>query len=354
MTGSEGHRTAAEPRVLLTGEKDGRWAANGKTVDELLVTGVMSWVYAFNGDYVGHRQLTPQDLQRYDLVIANLNRPLAPLLRLAQARPASLRWVSLVEGPAHEYFGPEPDLKALLDASDLVNVINRHSLPLFQALTRRPVAYIGIPYPVDGVRQLRVPIEARRRRVFLCAHLTRQWNEYLVGRTLDLPCYGYAVRRPPSRGLSRLKALVRGDGSSRNDEAHLDETRALYRAIFPDEAVGVVSHTKDMKRYFLEHRDALFWISLDSRHTWSRFVLDAAALGMPMITTAATSHGVLLFPETTVTHAMELDRVTALGRQLIADREFYDRVATYPEDKLEFLRPGPMTRALLDALSRHS
>lgn len=341
---------ASEPRVLVSGWKDGRWAAKGRTVDEALATGVQSWVYAFDGDYVGHRELTRADLESHDVVIVNMSRPFAPLVRLAGERPATTRWVSLVEFSAHEYFLPQRDLKALLDSSDLVDVINRHSLPLFRALTRSRVEYIGMPYPVDGVGRLSVPVEARRQRIFLCAHLSRQWNEYLAARAIGLPHYGYEIEAPRPRGRARLAALVRTRAWRWDRAAPIRAARALYRELFDDQALGVTTYTKDPTSYFTENADARFWISLDSRYTWSRFVLDAAALRVPLITTAATSHGELLFPETTVAHAMDLDRVIDLGRRLSTDPDFYARVAAYPADRMDFLRAGPMKRALLGAL----
>ena len=108
-------------------------------MDDSLCSGVQSWVYAFNGDYIGHHDIVRRDLDHYDIVIMNTNNPLSRLVRLAQDRPASIKWVSLIEGSADEYFVPQNHLKTLLDMSDLVNVINRHSLPLFRMLTRSKV-----------------------------------------------------------------------------------------------------------------------------------------------------------------------------------------------------------------------
>jgi hypothetical protein len=332
------------------GGKDGRWSAGGRTVDETLSSGVQSWLYAFDGDYAGPHDVAAQDLGEYDIVIANMNRPLLPLLRLARNRPASVKWVSLVEGSAHEYFLPRGDLKALLDLSDLVNVINRHSVPLFRALTGSKVECIGMPYPVDGVRKFAVPVEARARRIFLCAHLSRQWNEYLAARGIGLPCYGYEVPRPRPGGLSRLVEFVRTGTWAWDGEEPLRKTRALYKALYDDDALGVTSYTKDMPRYLRENGNAYLWIDLDSRYTWSRFVLDAAALAIPIITTSSTCHGQLLFPETTVAHAMDIEHAIALGKRLSSDRAFYDHVASYPADKMDFLRAEPMKRALLRAL----
>jgi hypothetical protein len=102
--------------------------------------------------------------------------------------------------------------------------------------------------------------------------------------------------------------------------------------------------------YLREHSGSYLWINLDSRCTWSRFVLDAAALGIPIITTPSTSHGELLFPVTTVAHGMDIERTVELGKRLASDRDFYEQVARYPSDKMDFLRAEPMKRTLLRAL----
>ena len=91
-------------------------------------------------------------------------------------------------------------------------------------------------------------------------------------------------------------------------------------------------------------------MNLDSRYTWGRYVLDAAALCIPIITTTATYHGPIFFPETTVPHAMDIDRAIEIGKRLTSDRDFYQHVAFYPAGKMEFLGAEPMKRVLLDAL----
>jgi hypothetical protein len=331
---------------LVSGWKDGRWSAGGKTVDETLGSGVQSWVYAFNGDYIGHRDLTRQDLDRYDVVIMNTNKPLQPLVRLAQDRPASVKWVSLIEGSADEYLLPQGSLKALLDASDLVNVINRHSLPLFRSLTKNKVECIGMPYPVDGVKKFVVPVETRTKRVFLCGPLLRRWNDYLVARAIGLPYSGYETRKVYPGFRSLLLELIRTRSWTWDSEENINRARAVYE----DRSLKVTTFTKDLKTYFGEHSGSYLWINLDPRYTWARFVLDAAALSIPIITTSSTYHGAIFFPKTTVAHAMDIERAIDIGKRLTNDRDFYEDVASYPVEKMDFLRAEPMKRVLLEAL----
>jgi hypothetical protein len=336
-----------EPRVLVSGSRAGRWSAEGRTVDETLCTSVESWVYAFNGDYVGQRAIAKEDVRHHDIVIMNMNRPLQPLVSLALDRPSSTKWVSLVEGSADDYLRPQRDLKALLDVSDLVNVINRHSLPVFRSLTRSRVEYVGVPYPVDGVKKFMVPVEARNRRIFVCTPLLTRWNDYLAAREIGLPYYGTEkLRMIGPRRRSFLPGLIRRPSAFWKSQERIREARALYE----DDSLEIMPFTEDMTKYLTQNAGSYLWVDLDSRYTWARYVLDAAALCMPIITTSSTYHGEIFFPQTTVAHAVDIDRAIEIGKRLSTDRDFYEHVALYPADKMDFLKAEPMTRTLLGAL----
>lgn len=335
-----------EPRVAVSGWKSGRWSAAGKTLDESLCTGVQSWVYAFGGDYIGHRDISRRDLDSYDLLIVNTNKPFSPLVRLAQDRPASLKWVSLIEGNADDYCVPQEHLKFLLDASDLVNTINRHSLPLFRRLTTSRVEQIGMPYPVEGVRKFATPIEKRKRRAFLCTQLSRRWNEHLVARELGVTSLGHDIRMPQG-GVRSLISRMAKTGSLASDR---EEIAGKMQRLYNDATPEIMVFTKDLKHYCTEAGDSHLWLDLDDRHTWARFVLDAAALSMPIIATASTGHGEVLFPLTTVAHSMDIERAIEIGKRLISDRAFYEHVSTFPAEGLESFKAEPMKRALLAAL----
>jgi len=338
-----------EPRVLVSGGKPGRWSAAGKTLDESLCSGVQSWVYAFNGDYIGHQDITAHDLDNYDIVIMNTNNPLSPLVRLAQDRPGSIKWISLIEGSADEYFVPHADLRRLLNMSDLVNVINRNSLPLFRALTTNKVEYIGMPYPVDGVKKFITPFEKRKKCVFLCTQLLRRWNDYLAAREIGVAYYGYEMKKSLGGKLSLFYDVIKTGVPFWGRDANIEKAEILYE----DNRLDIREFTKDFKKYFSENSDSYFWMNLDSRYTWARFVLDAAALHMPIISTKSTYHSEIFFPLTTVAHAMDIERAIEIGRQLIRDRDFYEHVATYPEGKMDFLKAESMKQALLGALGIH-
>ena len=108
--------------------------------------------------------------------------------------------------------------------------------------------------------------------------------------------------------------------------------------------------SNQLKNYFKENRDSYIWLNLDDRFTWGRYVLDAAALQIPIITTESTGHADELFPYTCLEHEYDIDKAIELGRRLVDDKEFYHKVTSYPIGKMEHLKPEVMKNKLLTAL----
>jgi hypothetical protein len=331
-------------RVVLLSSNRGRWSAKGQ--NHTTENGVEAWVYAFEGDYIGYDEVTPKDIQQYDLVIANTNHIginyLPKILSLAEARPKSVKWVSLIEGSATDYLKPMPFIRRVLDASDFVNVINRHTLSFFQALTSTPCEYIGIPYPIDTIIKLRVPIEKRLRRAFICPMLPKRWNDYLVAKNLGVEFYGY--ERRISRKLSTIKEtwlLHRSLNANKYFE--------FVQSVYADDAL-TIRREVGIAQYLTDNASALLWINLDDRFTWGRYVLDAAALHVPIITTRCTGHAEDLFPHTTLEHEFQIKEAIELGKRLLSDEAFYKMVAEVPEEKLEQFRSDTLKEKLLSQI----
>ena len=135
---------SSQPRVLLLGANRGRWNAKERPQEKEFSTGIEAWCHAFDGDYCDILTAKPDDIKKYDIVIGNTNSIQQQLysrklVELAESRPASTKWISLIEGSATEYFKPINGLISLLNASDLINAINAESVKLFRALTTSKV-----------------------------------------------------------------------------------------------------------------------------------------------------------------------------------------------------------------------
>lgn len=328
------------PRAVVLNEFAGRW--NYANPPEMFVnaSGVAAWALALKGDYWGGNPPPPSELGSYDLVVANLfPTHIASYARLAASRPKGVKWVSLIEGSGELYYDAVPGLKEALDHSDLVISINRHTTPLIQALTTTPVHYLGIPYPVEAMRAKRVPIAERRREVLLCPRSLRTPSIEVVKRC-GLTVRAYAPK--VSRKVSNVPKYIREGRYSKDIEIRKLE------ALLPEGSI--VGYEKYDAPYFADTAGCLLWVNLDPRYTWGRFVLDAAALGIPIVSTESTGHGSVLFPKTTVKDAFQVGESVEIARRLIQDEQFYRETAEFADAHIEPFSYVAMARALVALL----
>jgi len=353
------------PRVLVLGPVRGAWSAAGKNLEDTRLNAIESWAYAFGGDYIFMKEASAELINNYDIIIANsklygedCRKLLDRLAAISENRKAGVRWVTSIEGPAGDYTVPDKRMKRLLDSSDLVNCINRHSLSLLRSITSARVEYIGFPYPVDSIGKLALPAANRNRAVFICPALLSRWNDYLVAKRTGLPVTGWEFRS--NRKLRLLAPGYKKYRAALGNERH-PAMKSLRQLINPRKMIGLagryyndrnleIRSNMHLNQFYETYNRFYLWVNLDDRYTWGRYVLDAAALGIPIITTKSTGHGEELFPFTCLDHEYEIDKAVELCRRLIDDEEFYAGVAAYPQGKLEHLRQENMRRKLLESL----
>jgi hypothetical protein len=320
------------PRVLLIGGNRGRWTWNERIHDAPYDNGIEAWVHATQGTHVDHASVTLDDVNSHDVVICNTNGLFKPkealrYIRLSEQRRSGVLWVSLLEGDMRDYMVPSALVSQAFAASDLVISINRHATDAIQCLTSTPVRCIGIPYPVEGVMSCVTPIAERLRRVHVCAFLMKRWNDAIVARHLGLPVDGYHVRM--HRRLSELRSNVKRFGTLLDKGAPARQALEMYC----DLQLTVHPESRMADYYTSMGRRAL-WINMDERYTWGRYVLDAAALGIPMITTRSTGHGPVLFPESCVETAFDIGDAVERAQHLLNDPEHYERVSRYAQEQI--------------------
>lgn len=225
-------------------------------------SGLGAFAIAFESDV--EQTTTCESVAGYDVVIANLDRDcIDKLLHLQQTR-GNCKWVSLIERCATDYLVSDEKIKRLLDASDLVNVINSRSLDFFRALTSARCEYIGIPYPGHQIReQYFVPIEKREKRIMLPPYI-------------DPPFIPHNPSYLAAKGFGEMYAMQRSEFNYGDEH---------YHALPPAHPIP----------YLMFEAASYVFVNLDHRYTWGRTVLDCAALGIPCITTYSTGHE--LFPD---------------------------------------------------------
>ena len=90
---------------------------------------------------------------------------------------------------------------------------------------------------------------------------------------------------------------------------------------------------------------------MDPRYTWGRYILDAAALQVPVIATRSTGHAETFFPELMLENEFEIEKTQDLVLRLFRDKEFYQSVATIPLEKFNHLLPETKKKELLTILN---
>ncbi|MFM8472451.1 MAG: glycosyltransferase [Candidatus Kapaibacterium sp.] len=337
-------KPASHPQVLVVGGNAGTWDASERAHESSVTSGIEAWVFATGGRYVCGRDVTPDIIARHDIVIMNLNaiaepEQLSSVRRLAENRPDHVHWMTLLEGDMKWYLKPLPHLRELFNASTFVNCINIHAHDFIRSLTTSPVHTLGIPYPAAGVRACATPRERRTRSVHICPFLRSRWNDYAVAKELDAPIRGFERRQ--SLKWKTLASNYRTTGSALDRDAN----RKYVQSIFHSPPVDI-AYEMWFAEYYRHASASKLWLNLDDRFTWGRFVLDAAALGVPVISTASTGHAPRLFPELTVQTPFDIAEATRMAQRVLEDDAFSARVCEHAWEQLQEYAPKNMREKL--------
>ncbi len=325
-------------RALVVGGNRQAWKLSDRPGDADVVSGIESWVYALKGEYMWGGRLRSEHLARFDTIILNLNPEL--LLRyerLLQVSGARGRVIGLYEGGLADLHSQWRRWSRVADRCDLVVAINGHGLSFLRSLTTTRVEHVGIPYPVEGVRRYRTPVEERQTEIHLCSPLLSRPLDYLAARPLGVAMIGY------EKTFARRVHEIR---RHRSLDPGLYTTRA--KEVYDDPLLEVLMETTP-QRYLERAGRARVWMNLDTRYTWGRNVLDGAALGVPVISTRETWHATSLFPDLVVNSPYDIDGATALAARLLSDDRFYLDVVTRAEAAVEEYSPERVLSRLLQA-----
>ena len=328
-------------RALILGGTRGQWNFASPPSDHRLTNGVEGWTFALQGDYLNGSLLSKEHLTQYDLIVANLNPVhFSHYLPLVENRPANVRWVSLIEGGGEDYFDVSPTLQRILDASDLIAVINQRTTGYFRAMTKAKVAWIGIPFPYETLQTFATPPEQRRREVLVCPRKQR-YPSLVAAEALGLPISAFLENTPHT--VKNVGLFLRR-GSWRKDfpaQAWTAQQNCVPRIGYPE---------CDLPDFWRIAGGCALWVDLDPRTTWARFVLDAAALGVPIVATESTDHAPLLFPETTVRDVFCVEEAIAIGKRLLAEPDWAISVTEKAREKLPLFTPEACVQRLKTAL----
>jgi hypothetical protein len=330
-----------ERRALVMDTNPGRWNYSAPDRQYLIANGVEAWVGALRGDFIGRTLPSAREIRDYDLIIANLNPALIDgYRRLADRRPPGQTWVGLVEGCGRDYLDPPSSLLRFMEQCDLIANINEHTTAYLQSLTTTPVRWVGIPYPIEAVRALGTRPEDQRREALVCPRQYRQ-PSFVVAEALGVPVRAFFQKT--SRTFRNIPTYVR-HGYFKTDL----RARAWLNERGPTPRIADIE--RSMHTFWSVGGGCAVWVNLDPRYTWARFVLDGAALGVPVISTDSTAHSGVLFPELTVRDVFCVDEAISIGRRLLADEEYRRSVIATAQRGLERYSVEASVKRLDDAL----
>lgn len=353
------------PRVLVLADAKGRWSSNKHTHSTFPIASE-AWTLAFNGDYYFIGDADLKLISNYDIIITNLSitcphytKLLDKLVNLCQSRLKHVKWVTSLLDDGTDYLTAESKLKILLDSSDLVNCSNRHIVSLLKAITTTKVELIGYPYPLNNISRLALPIDLQQKKIFICPPLLSRVNEYQVAKQTGLQMEGYEYRYDWNFG-NIIQEFKKYYNIVRNEQSPIKKTIAnltnplkyidMAKAYYQDSNLIINQHLPP-NRFYRAYNNSMIWLDIDNQYSSGRYVLDAAALKIPIITTKSTGYAEELFPYTCLNNEFELDKAIELCHRLIEDESFYKQVSDYPDGKLEHLTAENMKITLLTALN---
>ncbi len=334
------------PKTLVLGGTLGRWNYKEKPELGMVCNGIESFVFEFEGDYCNWLKVTEEELSSYDIIFANLNNG-KELLRhkeLLLRRNFTAKWVVIIEGDGYDYLKSNDVIRYVLNNADLVIVINKHTESYFQAQTNKECRYIGIPYPMKGIQKFEVPFEERLEQILLCSDPLVRNTDYLAASNLGLPLFCF------TKTFSRN---IRGMKQNFVENRVLFDKYVLVKKIhyyYTSPSIAVEQNV-DLTQIFRKIASKKYWINLDTRYTWGRYVLDAASLGIPIITTESTGHAETLFPLTTLKNGFDIDGAVKLGKKLITDAGFYLEVSNYAKEQIKQYGLDSIRSKILSLLS---
>lgn len=220
-------------------------------------------------------------------------------------------------------------LVELLNMADAVAVPNAETVPFFQALTCKPVGFIGLPFPLKRVREKLCPPVPKEEEIHLGSFMGSYWSR---------------------NGLANLATLSKIGLPGAVDLQDPKEKKyvELFGKHIPLPSIRCY-HSVSWDHYIVELNKSSLGVHMDFRLTWGRFPIDCAAVRMPCIAPQNLYTQKILFPRLCVPYH-DIEQAAKLARKLLSDRAFYDEVMEYAESRLHLFDYEESKKRLLNLL----
>lgn len=249
-------------------------------------------------------------------------------------KQSTARIFAFLDGEMEHFTSLPGDLQVklveLLNMADAVGVTHEYDIPIIKALTARPVGLVGVPFPLQRVREELCPPVEKKRHIHVGCGTGKSFNRNGIVNIAALAEIG-------------LPGVV--DVWSLEDREYVRQIKK-YMPIPP----VYFSHTPRWEDYIAQLNYSIMGLHLDYRQIWGRFALDCAAVRMPCIAPDNFYTQKKLFPRLCVNY-QDIDGAVKLAKELLENNSFYEEVMAYAESQLAFFDKEEAKKRLVDLLS---
>lgn len=220
----------------------------------------------------------------------------------------------------------------LLNTADAVAVLHVESIPFFRALTHRPVGLVGLPFPLDKVREMCPPVQ-KNIIIELGSSIRSAFTDN--GNALV--------------NLAALSAIGLPGIIDMLDPVEEEYLRSI-REYVPLPKITLRKNSQGWDQYITRANYSLLGLHLDHGHTWGSFPLECAAVGMPCVSSPSLFTQKTLFPGLCVSHH-NITGAADMVRKLVSDAGFYEEAVSYAQSQIEFFSYQQCKERLFNLIS---
>jgi hypothetical protein len=212
-----------------------------------------------------------------------------------------------------------------------VAVLHDESIPLFKALTAKPVGVIGQPFPLKRVREI-CPVVQKREEVELGSSI----GSFILRN------------RNGEVNLAVLSEIGLTGVIDIWEPKEMDYIQSIRKYLPLPQIKFRMNSGWD--NYITQANYSLLGLDLDHRYTWGRFPIDCAGVSMPCVASPSLYTQKILFPSLCVPYH-DIEGVVALVKKLVSDARFYEQAVSYAESQMELFSYEECQKRLLNLIS---
>lgn len=274
---------------------------------------------------------------QFDLVmIALRSETIQAGLKVVERSKA--RVVAFIDGETDHFTSQIPrylqsDMVRLLNLVDAVAVLHDQSIPLFRAMTGRPVGLVGLPFPLERVREM-CPPAPKREQIELGSSVR---SSFINNRNTLVNLAAMS-----EIGLPGVVDML--------DPVEMEYIRSIKKCL-PHLRIELRHSGQGWERYITRANYSLLGLHLDCSYTWGRFPVECAAVRMPCVAPPTLYTQKVLFPRLCVSHH-DIGGVASLVKKLVSDRRFYEETVAYAQSQIELFSYEKCKKRLFDLIGQ--